>query len=53
MEVKSLFKRIGVQPLVIELDELGRAFILSCLLFFPKVISIAIVKSFAWFVDMS
>lgn len=23
MEVKSLFKRLGVEPLVIELDELG------------------------------
>ncbi|CAN6554144.1 unnamed protein product [Malus baccata var. baccata] len=28
-EVKSLFKRLGVEPIVIELDELGMNFLLS------------------------
>lgn len=33
MEVKSLFKRMGVEPLVIELDELGKLIAVVSIIF--------------------
>ncbi|KAG7989808.1 hypothetical protein I3843_03G255700 [Carya illinoinensis] len=47
-EVKSLFKRLGVQPFVIELDELGDSYFSSKCIFYVSLCIRVIVNRYAY-----